>query len=81
MKVIGFEAKGGCAGIGAVRVLTNYGPVWIDPYSSFFAGRRDLISRREILKAVKAAPYGRVYYTSGVGSTCYDNTLLSAPSY
>ena len=79
MKVIGFKAKGGTSGIGAVQVQSNYGPVWIDPYRPLFVCRRDHISRREIIKAVKAAPYGRVYYTSMVGSLCFDTTLLRAP--
>ena len=77
MKVIGYKAGGGTSGIGAVLVRSNYGPVWVDPYSKFFAGRRDHIPRREIIRAVKAAPYGKVYRVSGVGGACYENTLLA----
>ena len=77
MKVIKFKRGATPMGGAAVAVACNYGIAWVDAHA-WFAGRRTPISRREIINAAKAAPYGQSYYCS-VGGHCYEQTrLLSA---
>jgi len=69
MKVIGFKRNATPTGGAAVAVLSHYGVVWVDAHN-FFAGLA-APSRREAIRAVEAAPYGRSYYCS-VGSSCFE---------
>jgi len=75
MRVIKFQRNATPMGGMAVAVATNYGLVWVDAHN-FFAGRRTPVSRREAISAVKAAPYGRSYYSSAPAGRCYEQTRL-----
>jgi hypothetical protein len=77
MKVIGFKRNATPTGGVAVAVATSYGLVWVDAHN-FFAGRRTPVSRREAIRAVQAAPYGRSYYSSAPAGRCYEQTRLVA---
>jgi len=76
MKVIGFKRNATPTEGMAVAVSSNYGLVWVDTHN-FFLGRRTPISRREAIRAVKAAPYGRCYYSSAPAGRCYEQTRLT----
>ncbi len=76
MVVIGFKRNATPTGGVAVAVATSYGLAWVDAHN-FFAGRA-APSRREAIRAVQAAPYGRSYYCSVFGG-CFEQTRLEAP--
>jgi hypothetical protein len=77
MKVIGFKRNATPTGGIAIAVSCNYGTAWVDAHN-FFAGRRTPVSRREAIRAVQAAPYGRSYYCSAPAGRCYEQTRLLA---
>ena len=74
MKVIGFKRNAAPMGGLAVAVATSTGKVWVDAHQ-WFAGRRTPVSRREAIRAVKAAPYGSSYYSAPEGRA-YEQTRL-----
>ena len=77
MKVIGYKRNAAPSGGAAVAVATSYGLVWVSTHN-FFAGRKTPVSRREAIRAVQAAPYGRSYYSSAPAGRCYEQTRLVA---
>lgn len=77
MVVIGFKRNAAPHG-SAVRVMANYGAVWVDVHL-MFAGH-PAPSRREAIRAVQAAPYGRSYSCS-INGGCFEQTRLEAPPY
>lgn len=74
MIVIGFKRNATPMGGMAVAVATSRGEVWVDAHR-WFVGRRTPVSRREAIKAVKAAPYGLSYYSAPAGRA-YEQTRL-----